>query len=91
MTCIVTMISDRNKCGLQFFSVKLKRCFKIGRILIGRQCFIVVDSAERFVKLYGYNYETVHPKMKLLLLFIHPNLYEFLSSVEHKSRYFEVE
>jgi len=36
---------------------------------------------------------TVHPKMKIVSSFTHhhvvPNLYEFLSSVEHKSRYFE--
>ncbi len=35
----------------------------------------------------------VHPKMKILSSFIHPhivpNLYEFLSSVEHKIMYFE--
>ncbi len=35
----------------------------------------------------------VHPKMKTLLLFTHPQvvptLYEFLCSAEHKGRYFE--
>jgi len=35
----------------------------------------------------------VHPKMKILSLFTHPqvvpNLYTFLSSNEHKGRYFE--
>ncbi len=35
----------------------------------------------------------VHPKMKMLSSFTHPhvisNLYEFLSYVEHKRRYFE--
>jgi len=35
---------------------------------------------------------TVHPKMNILSSFTHPqvvsNLYEFLSSVEHKIRYF---
>ncbi len=35
----------------------------------------------------------VHPKMKILSSFIHPqvapNLYEFLCSAEHRGRYFE--
>jgi len=35
----------------------------------------------------------VHPKMKILSSLTHPhvvpNLYEFLSSAEHKGRYFE--
>jgi len=35
----------------------------------------------------------LHQKMKILLSFTHPhvvaNLYEFLSSTEHKGRYFE--
>ncbi len=35
----------------------------------------------------------VHPKMKILSSFTHPqvvpNLYEFLCSAEHKGRYFE--
>jgi len=35
----------------------------------------------------------LHPKMKILSSFTHPqvvsNLYEFLSSAEHKGRYFE--
>ncbi len=35
----------------------------------------------------------VHPKMKILALFTHPqvvpNLYEFLSHAEHKRRYFD--
>jgi len=35
----------------------------------------------------------VHPRIKIVSLFTHPqvvpNLYEFLSSAEHKRRYFE--
>jgi len=36
---------------------------------------------------------TVHPRMKILSSFTHPqgvvNLYEFLSPAEHKRKYFE--
>jgi len=35
----------------------------------------------------------LHPKMKILISFTHPqvvaNLYKFISSAEHKGRYFE--
>jgi len=42
----------------------------------------------------GLNFEGIlHPKMKILSSFTHPhvfaNMYEFLSSAEHKVRYFE--
>ncbi len=47
------------------------------------------------VFIYNINYikGIVHPKMKILSSFTHPqvvpNLYEFLCSAEHKGRYFE--
>ncbi len=56
-------------------------------------------TTHRWVKEFGYSCRIplvkgiVHPKVKILSLFTHPqvvpNLYEFLCSAEHKGRYFE--
>ncbi len=56
-------------------------------------------TTHRWVKEFGYSCHIplvkgiVHPKMKILSSFTHPqvvpNLYEFLCSAEHKGRYFE--
>ncbi len=56
-------------------------------------CFVIKPKNSFFLPLKTVSQRIVHPKMKILSSFTHPqvvlNLYEFLCSAEHKGRYFE--
>jgi len=51
--------------------------------LLSKMCFNGEFHAHLSQSLKG----TVHPEMKILSSLLVPNLYEFLSSVEHKRRF----
>ncbi len=71
-----------------FFIIIEKKRFSV-RVMIRLRYSFSLDCPHLDIDIFRY----IHPKMKKLSSFTHPhvlpNLYEFLSYVEHKRRYFE--